>query len=74
MCEDPKKAKILAEMPECNALGIVGRDDAGPQIPKARARKLRVPSCSGEEEEASEFEAESVENSEVESARSTKDE
>ena len=24
LCEDPKKAEILAEMPECNALGIVG--------------------------------------------------
>ena len=62
-----------AEMPECNALGIVGRDDARPQIPKAKARKVRVPSSSGEEEEASESKAEIMENSEVESARSTED-
>ena len=52
LCEDLKKAEILAEMPECNALGIVGRDDAGPQIPKARAHRVKVPSSSGEEEEA----------------------
>ena len=60
-------------MPECNALGIVGRDDAGPQTSKARTRKVKVPSSSGEEEEASESEMESAESSEVESARSTED-
>ena len=49
LCEDPAKAQILTEMPECNALGIVGRDDAGPQNPKVRARKIKVPSSSGEE-------------------------
>ena len=49
LCEDQKKAEILAEMPKCNALGVVGRDDAGPQIPKARAHKVKVPSSSGEE-------------------------
>ena len=40
LSEDPAKAQILAEMPECNALGIVGRDDAGPQNPNVRARKI----------------------------------
>ena len=60
-------------MPKCDALGIAGRDDAGPQIPKARAHRVKVPSSSGEEEEASESKAESVENSEVEYALSTED-
>ena len=60
-------------MPECNALGIVGRDDDGPQNPKVRARKIKVPSSPGEEEEASKSEAGSAESSEVESAGSTGD-
>ena len=30
LCEDPRKTEILAEMPGCNSLGIVGRDDTGP--------------------------------------------
>ena len=47
-------------MPKCNALGIAGRDDDGPQNPKVRARKIKVPSSSGEEEEAYESEAASV--------------
>ena len=74
LCEDPQKVEILAEMPECNALGIVGRDDAGPQIAKAKSRKVKVPSSSGEEEETSESETESAGRSEVESARSEEDE
>ena len=60
-------------MSECNALGIVGRDDAGPQNPKVRARKIKVPSSSDEEEEASESAAGSAEGPEVESAGSTED-
>ena len=73
LSEDPKKAEILAEMPECNALGIVGRDDVGPQNRKVRARKVKVPCSSGEEEEASESETESVESSEVEFTGSAED-
>ena len=47
LSEDPRKVEILAEMPESDALGIAGRDDAGPQIPKARACRVKVPSSSG---------------------------
>ena len=73
LSENPAKAQILAEMPECNALGIVRRDDAGPQNPKVRARKVKVPSSSGKEEEDSDFKAENAESSEVEYAGSTGD-
>ena len=51
LCEDPQKKQVLAAMPVCNALGIEGRTDSEPQATKAKTRKAKAPSSSGEDEE-----------------------
>ena len=70
LCEDPQKKEALAIMPECNALGFEGRTDFEPQATKAKTRKAKAPSSSGEDEETPESEEESAESSEEESSRS----
>ena len=50
LCDDPEKDKILAQMPVCNAFGIVGQADHGPKPPVVKTRKARAPSSPGEGE------------------------
>ena len=70
MCEDPRKKEILAAMPACDALGIEGLSDSKPQVTRAKTRKAKAPSSSGEDEETSKSEEESAESSDEESSRS----
>ena len=74
LCEDPQREETLAAMPACNTLGIEGRTDSEPQATKAKTRKAKAPSSSGEDEDTSESEEESTESSEEESSRSKEDE
>ena len=73
LCDDPEKDKILAQMPVCNAFGIVGRADHGPRPPVVKTRKARAPS-SPEEGEYWESNEESEEESEEEFSGSDDDE
>ena len=50
-CKDPRKAEILASMPACNALGLVGRTNLRPQPAVVETRKAKAPSSSDEDGE-----------------------
>ena len=42
LCEDPRKAEVLALMSDCDALGLVGRTDTSPQPAGVGTRKAKA--------------------------------